>query len=77
MNSLLSLLVLIIVLVAAGPSHAQRSTTGPTFPYPAGDEQSDGRPNWVGQSDHIYQGRASTDRLVVRVTRTEGTVSSA
>jgi hypothetical protein len=62
MKSLLSLLALIGVLVAAGPLHAQHSTTGPTFPYPAGHEQSDGRLNWVGQSDHIYQGRASTDR---------------
>jgi hypothetical protein len=63
MKSLLSPLALIMILVAAGPLHAQHSTTGPTFPYPTGDEQSDGRPNWVGQSDHTYQGRASTDRL--------------
>jgi hypothetical protein len=63
MTSLLSPLALVIVLVAAGPLHAQHSTTGPTFPYPAGDEQSGSRPDWIGQSDHIYQGRASTDRL--------------
>jgi hypothetical protein len=62
MKNLLSLLALTIVLVAAGPLHAQHSTTGPTFPYPAGHEQSDGGVNWFGQSDHIYQGRTSTDR---------------
>jgi hypothetical protein len=45
---------LTIGLVAAGPLHAQFSTTGPTFPYPAGHEQSDGR---AGQSDHISGSR--------------------
>jgi hypothetical protein len=61
MRSLSSLLALTIGVAAAGPLHAQYSTTDPTFPYPAGHEQSDGRVNWAGQSDHIYQGRTSND----------------
>ena len=58
MKTILLLSTLAIGSIAATSSFAQSSTTGPTYPYPQGYQETEtSGQNWGGQSNHYFHGR--------------------